>query len=603
MLCEALKSFPSLPEDDDDENSQRKRPRLTEILDEEVHVGISATSMQEAMHVHHNLARFPILAFSNEPLSHLANKDVRNALENVPDKIHHECNVSDKLHNTFLDHSAYENSVPVGRNLLLSAAINIESVVVNDGDGVILGVNPSSDTPLHNATYTRLNRIDAPELFAVHYVRNEVTNQVLHQFKGHSSLLGMQFFLDLFVRKGSAHFHYELPRIGRPEPKDHYGRPLKEFWFQFLTSPSERELRILDAIIQKCDGLDAYEKVVLMSPFNPRLATVASPFYLCLNALLVLSGNSHVFTRFCQDKRMLKLQRVARENQIGPLYCGLTRNHVIGIEVDTSDDVNLSPFAAVNVARLRNQGYPDWNMSQDGTITGLLPWHERSMKHKVFSFTRSKARDHLVQHRSPTSAVYGFFIDIDRNCTRSHYTPVHTAEGHLQVRPSRCVGIGGQSTGDGLFTVKPIQPDTFVCAYAPTAPVRRFHPQRQGDYLITCQGEGNTVDVDGAENEFETGLGRICNDGAFPLALVRSKFAKIIDDRVNCKFAKRNGEVWIKSNRYIRANEELMVCYTENLGYWKSIFSDEQLQRMKMALQSCPPTLRDAEQAIAALAI
>ena len=216
MLCEALKSFPSLPEDNDDENSQRKRPRLTEILDEEVHVGISATSMQEAMHVHRNLARFPILAFSNEPVSHLANKDVRNALDNVPDKIHHECNVSDKLHSTFLDHSAYENSVPAGRNLLLSAAINIESVVVNDGDGV--------------------------------------------------TLLGMQFFLDLFVRKGSAHFHYELPRIGRPEPKDHYGRPLKEFWFQFLTSPSECELRILDAIIQKCDGLDAYEKAVLMSP-------------------------------------------------------------------------------------------------------------------------------------------------------------------------------------------------------------------------------------------------------------------------------------------------------------------------------------------------
>ena len=125
--------------------------------------------------------------------------------------------------------------------------------------------------------------------------------------------------------------------------------------------------------------------------------------------------------------------------------------------------------------------------------------------------------------------------------TRGHYTPIHTAEGHLQVRPNRCVGIGSQSTGDGLFTVKPIQPDTFVCAYPPTAPVRRFHPQRQGDYLITCQGEGDTVDVYGAENEFETGLGRICNDGAFPLALVRSKFGKIIDDHVNCKFVKRDG--------------------------------------------------------------
>ena len=155
-------------------------------------------------------------------------------------------------------------------------------------------------------------------------------------------------------------------------------------------------------------------------------------------------------------------------------------------------------------------------MSQDGTISGLLPWHERAMKQKVFSFTRSKARDHVAQYRSPRSPVYGFFIDIDKNCPRSHYTPVHTAEGHLQVRPSRCVGVGGQSTGDGLFKLKPIQPDTFVCAYAPTVPVRRFHWHRQGEYLITVQGEGDTVDVDGAENEFETGLGRICNDGAFP---------------------------------------------------------------------------------------
>ena len=106
--------------------------------------------------------------------------------------------------------------------------------------------------------------------------------------------------------------------------------------------------------------------------------------------------------------------------------------------------MNLSPFATVNVDHLRNQGYPDWNMSQDGTISGLLPWHERVMKHKVFSFTRSKARDHVAQPRSTGGPVYGFFIDIDRNCTRGHYTPVHTAEGHLQVRPSRCIGIGGR---------------------------------------------------------------------------------------------------------------------------------------------------------------
>lgn len=215
---------------------------------------------------------------------------------------------------------------------------------------------------------------------------------------GHSSLLGMQFFLDLFVRRGSTHFHYKLPQIGKLEPKDHFGRPLKEFGFKFLSSPSEHELRILDAIIQKCEGLDAQEKAVLMSSFDPRLATVGSPFYLSLNALLVLSGNCHVFTRFCQDKQMLKLQRVARDwSFVLWLY-----------------NVILSPFAAVNVDRLRNQGYPDWNISQDGKMSGLLLWYEQAMKEKVFSFTRSKARDHVAQHCSPRSVVHGFFIDIDR---------------------------------------------------------------------------------------------------------------------------------------------------------------------------------------------
>lgn len=67
----------------------------------------------------------------------------------------------------------------------------------NDGDGIILGADPVSERPLQQASYTRLNRIDAPELFAVHYVRNEDRGEVLEQFKGHLSLLGVQFFLDL----------------------------------------------------------------------------------------------------------------------------------------------------------------------------------------------------------------------------------------------------------------------------------------------------------------------------------------------------------------------------------------------------------------------
>ena len=206
----------------------------------------------------------------------------------------------------------------------VSTPINLDTVVVNDGDGLILGVNPASDAPLENELYTRLNRVDAPELCAVHYVRNDNTGNVLEQFKGHCPMLGEHFFLDSFVPKGNAQFCYQLPRRGRNEPTDHYGRPLKEFWFMFSTCPSERELRILDAIICACDNLDV-EKLVLMSPFDPRLATEGRPFHLSLNALLVLTGHCHVFTRFYYDNRMLKLQKIAREQHIGPLNCGFTR--------------------------------------------------------------------------------------------------------------------------------------------------------------------------------------------------------------------------------------------------------------------------------------
>ena len=409
--------MPLEEEGGDDGNSQSRKPKLTEILDQKVEIGSSSSSMMDAMNVHRNLEHFPILAFSNEPVSHLASNTVRKALDTVPDELHRSGEVDEELHTAYLDQSAYDHSVPQGRAALsLSLPIDLATVVVNDGDGIILGVDPSMNTPLDNATYTRLNRIDAPELYAVHYLKNEDTGQVIKQFKGHWSLLGVQFFLDLFVRKGTAQFHYQLPRFGRAEPKDYYGRPLKEYWFKFLRRPSDRELRILDAVILNCDGLEADETEVLMSSADPRLATPERPFYLSLNALLVLSGHCHVFTRFCHDKRMLRLQRVAKENQIGPLYCGLSKNHVIGSAVDTSEDVDLSQFATVDVERLRLQGYPDWIMGEN-RIVGLLPWHERALKKKVYSFTRQMATTHLNTPRSSTSAVYGVYIDIDRFVT------------------------------------------------------------------------------------------------------------------------------------------------------------------------------------------
>ena len=133
--------------------------------------------------------------------------------------------------------------------------------------------------------------------------------------------------------------------------------------------------------------------------------------------------------------------------------------------------------------------------------------------------------------------------------------------------------------------------------------VRRHNGRRSGDYVITVEGPGFPVDLDGEENQYETGMGRICNDGSFPFSLVRSKFARLIDQRVNCVFAKRKGDVWIQAKRDILANEELLLCYTDDVSYWKAIFSDQQLELIKEALRQCPATLSDAEEAIRQLSI
>ena len=142
-----------------------------------------------------------------------------------------------------------------------------------------------------------------------------------------------------------------------------------------------------------------------------------------------------------------------------------------------------------------------------------------------------------------------------------------------------------------------------LCSYAPTAIVRRHNRTKAGTYLITVEGESFAVDIDGAENEYETGLGRICNDSSFPFALLRVKFGRLLQQRVNCVFAKRRGDVWIRAKRRIAANEELLLCYSDDLSYWKALFSDQQLERIKDALRRCPATLMDAEEAIRVLNI
>lgn len=417
VLCGALKAGGQEEDNERQPYQVGRSSRLTEVLDQAVDIGVSSSTMEEAMAVFTNLQKLPILSYSNEPVSHLASSEVKKALPHVADIMHRDGQVSEKLHDASVEQSAYDVTVPQHGLISLSPPIDVNTICINDGDGVVLQVDRRSNDPVgqdSSAVHTRLNRIDAPELFAIHYVRNDETQAVLEQFKGHLSMLNLRFFVDLFVRNGTANLCYQLPRNGRNEPTDPFGRPLKEFWFEYRTAPNNRrELEILDAIIRTSQRLDAEDKAVLMSSFDPRQATEVRPFYLSLNALLVFTGNCHVFTRFCHDRRMLALQNCAKENRIGPLYCGLTKNYVVGYEVDIADDFFFAEFMPIDVERLRRAGYPDWLMDGNN-CTGLLPWHERAMKHRVKMFSRTETRDHLAAPFKEDSPSYGFYINIDR---------------------------------------------------------------------------------------------------------------------------------------------------------------------------------------------
>ncbi|KAL9977218.1 hypothetical protein ACROYT_G014597 [Oculina patagonica] len=157
----------------------RRRPQITEILDDKVKTGVSSSSLVDSMSLFRTLLEFSILAVSNKPVSHLVNAEVcKKALKVVADKIHRKGHAGDTLLYLLVGHSAFQMHAPDrGNDLNVSTPLNINNICVNDGDGIILGVDPDSGSPLQGAQYTRLNHVDALELFAVHYVRNEANNK------------------------------------------------------------------------------------------------------------------------------------------------------------------------------------------------------------------------------------------------------------------------------------------------------------------------------------------------------------------------------------------------------------------------------------------
>lgn len=105
----------------------------------------------------------------------------------------------------------------------------------------------------------------------------------------------------------------------------------------------------------------------------------------------------------------------------------------------------------------------------------------------------------------------------------------------------------------GLFTLKPIPQNTYICAYAPTASMRAASNQGD-DYVIDVPlGEkvvavNKSCSCNSPQNPYEAGLGIYINNGSFSFFLVPSKFSKLVASRINCEFSNRGRKFGLKQN-------------------------------------------------------
>ena len=391
-----------LPEGD----RRRGRPRVASLL----HVldGIegftSASNLQDQLLLFQTVCHFPLLMYVNKPLSHLVIGEVRTAVENLTDRIHRQCEVPQNIHHAHIKGSHFSSTVSDTQSPPLSAPINYHTVTPNDGDGLVTNINASQRDPLHGAVHVRFNGIDAPELSAVHFYKTNDLDHVFVKRIGHLSLCAVHFFLRLFVLEGTAELCEELVREDFEQPDDVYGRPLKEYWFRFPSaSVTRNEQNFIDYLVTLVHGkAEARER--FMSPFHISAASSSKPFLISLNALLVITGFCHVFTKYCQDNRLLALQAVAKDNKLGPLWCGPTCNYIYGAQSNTSEDAVLNHRTNTTASNGTSSYYTE----------KILPWHERKATKQLCSAktTRSQALENLTKPLVQKEPYSGMYIDI-----------------------------------------------------------------------------------------------------------------------------------------------------------------------------------------------
>lgn len=136
----------------------------------------------------------------------------------------------------------------------------------------------------------------------------------------------------------------------------------------------------------------------------------------------------------------------------------------------------------------------------------------------------------------------------------------------------------------GLFSLKDIKPNTWITSYAPLAPVRLGHHHEQTDYIVKTVRNGSEVEVDG--KLCPLGLGRLVQDGTFPFILAPEKFGALVKSRLNCEWANRDGTIWFRSSRHIKAGEELYTRYSHDNSYWLLQYGREACQQLRQALMT-----------------
>lgn len=394
---------------------QRGRPRvasLLDILDGIDQLATSSSCLQDQILLFQTVCHFPMLFFVNEPMSHLVNGDVRAAVSCLADKIHSQCRAPDNMHESYIKGCPYTSTVNTNQSPQLSDPIDYGTVTPNDGDGLITKINRSNDNPLEGAVWVRLHGIDAPEISSSHFFKTDDLSHVFVKRMGHLSLCGLHFFLRLFLLEGNAEFCEELPDMESEPPVDSYSRPLKQYWFRFsspeVTQWEEQFLNYLELLV----GGESQMRERVMSPFSISEASSSKNFLISLNALLVVTGFCHVFTKHSQDNRLLALQAVAKAKKVGPLWCGPTRSYIYGAQSNTSEDVVLRHFTPETTQNAR----------KNYNVETILPWHERRAAKKLCSdkATRSEVNENLTKALVDREPYSGMFIDITRQVFVQH---------------------------------------------------------------------------------------------------------------------------------------------------------------------------------------